>query len=82
MSAITPSLGAEKPAGEWQTLGLMLFDHRVTVLNGKTIIDNQPVMGCTGGAMWLDELMPGPLYLQGDQGMVSDRNLVLRPLVK
>jgi hypothetical protein len=82
-SRITPSVAAEKPAGEWQTLDLTLVDRHVTVvLNGKTIIDNQPAAGCTGGAMWSDQFRPGPLYLQGDHGTVSYRNLVLRPVVK
>ena len=82
-SRITPSVAAEKPAGEWQTLDITLVDRHVTVLlNGTTIIDNQPVLGCTGGAMWSDEFRPGPLYLQGDHGAVSYRNLVLRPVVK
>lgn len=82
-SRITPSVSAEKPAGEWQTMDLTLVDRHVTVvLNGTTIIDNQPIMGCTGGAMWSDEFRPGPIYLQGDHGAVSYRNLVLRPVVK
>jgi hypothetical protein len=82
-SRITPSMSAEKPAGEWQTLDITLVDRHLTVvLNGKKIIDNQPVLGCTGGAMWSDEFRPGPLYLQGDHGAVSYRNIVLRPVVK
>lgn len=82
-SRITPSVAAEKPPGEWQTLDMTLVDRHVTVvLNGKTIIDNQPAAGCTGGAMWSDQFKPGPIYLQGDHGTVSYRNLVLRPVVK
>jgi hypothetical protein len=82
-SRITPSVAAEKPAGEWQTLDITLVDRHVTViLNGTKIIDNQPVLGCTGGAMWSDQFRPGPLYLQGDHGAVSYRNIVLRPVVK
>jgi hypothetical protein len=82
-SRITPSVAAEKPPGEWQSLDMTLVDRHLTVvLNGKTIIDNQPVLGCTGGAMWSDESKPGPLYLQGDHGAVSYRNIVLRPVVK
>ena len=67
------------------SLGSSLEDNRGTVtvlLNGTNIIDNQPVLGCTGGAMWSDESRPGPIYLQGDHGAVSYRNLVLRPVVK
>ena len=82
-SRITPSVAAEKPPGEWQTLDMTLVDRHVTVvLNGKTIIDNQPAAGCTGGAMWSDQFKPGPIYLQGDHGTVSYRNMVLRPVVK
>ncbi|MSU49772.1 MAG: DUF1080 domain-containing protein [Opitutus sp.] len=82
-SRITPSVAAEKPAGEWQTLEMTLVDRHVTVvLNGTTIIDNQPALGCTGGAMWSDQFRPGPIYLQGDHGAVSYRNLVIRPVVK
>ncbi len=82
-SRITPSVAAEKPAGEWQTLDLTLVDRHVTVvLNGTTIIDNQPALGCTGGAMWSDQFRPGPIFLQGDHGAVSYRNIVLRPVVK
>lgn len=82
-SRITPSVSAEKPAGEWQTLDITLVDrHATVVLNGKTIIDNQPLAGCTGGAMWSDQFRPGPIYLQGDHGAVSYRNIVLTPVVK
>jgi len=82
-SRITPSVNAEKPIGEWQTLDITLVDRHLTViLNGKTIIDNQPVLGCTGGAMTSDEFKPGPLYLQGDHTNVDYRNMVMTPVVK
>ena len=82
-SRIKPTVSAEKPAGEWQTLDITLVDRHVTVvLNGTKIIDNQPLLGCTGGALWSDEFRPGPLYLQGDHMAVDFRNLVLRPVGK
>ncbi len=82
-SRITPSVAAEKPAGEWQTLDITLVArHATVILNGKTIIDNQPVLGCTGGALWSDQFRPGPLYLQGDHSQIEYRNIVLRPVVK
>jgi len=82
-SRITPSVGAEKPAGTWQTMDITLCDRHVTViLNGTKIIDNQPVYGPTGGAMKSDVNTPGPIYLQGDHGKVTYRNLVLTPIVK
>ena len=82
-SRVTPSVAAEKPAGEWQTLDVTLVDrHATVILNGKKIIDNQPILGCTGGALWSDPLRPGPIYLQGDHSSASFRNIVLRPVVK
>lgn len=82
-SRITPTVSAEKPAGQWQTMNITLLDRHVTVkLNGKTIINNQPLLGCTGGALWSDEFKPGPIYLQGDHTAVSYRNIVLTPIIK
>lgn len=82
-SRITPTVSAEKPAGEWQSYDITLVDRHVTViLNSKTIIDNQPLLGCTGGALWSDQFRPGPLYLQGDHTSVDYRNIVIRPVVK
>ena len=45
------------------------------------IIDNQPLLGCTGGALTSDEFKPGPIYLQGDHGAVAYRNLRITPAV-
>jgi hypothetical protein len=82
-SRITPIVSAEKPAGQWQTLDMTLLDRHVTVkLNGKTIIDNQPLLGCTGGALWSDQFKPGPIYLQGDHTGISYRNIVLKEIVQ
>ena len=80
-SRITPSLAAEKPGGEWQSLDITLYKRHISVqLNGKTIIDNQPVEGPTGGAILSDVFAPGPIFLQGDHGKVSYRNIVLTPI--
>jgi hypothetical protein len=82
-SRIAPTAAAEKPAGEWQTLDLTLVNRHVTViLNGTKIIDNQPLLGCTGGALWSDEFRAGPIYLQGDHTSVDYRNIVLRPVAE
>jgi len=81
-SRITPALAAEKPGGEWQTMDMTLYKRHLTVkLNGKTLIDNQPVKGITGGAMSSDEFSPGPIYLQGDHGQVRYKNIVLTPII-
>jgi hypothetical protein len=82
-SRITPTVNAEKPAGEWQSLDLTLCKRHITVvLNGVKIIDNQPVYGITGGAMTSDEFIAGPIYLQGDHGIVKYRNIVLKPIIE
>jgi len=82
-SRITPTVAAEKPPGEWQEFDITLYKRHVTVvLNGKTIIDNQPLLGVTGGALTADEFSPGPIFLQGDHGKVKYRNIVLTPILE
>lgn len=82
-SRLKPLVNAERPPGEWQTVDITLVDRHITVvLNDKKIIDNEPLLGCTGGALWSDESRPGPIYLQGDHTAVDYRKLVLRPVVK
>ncbi len=64
-------------------MDITLYKRHVTViLNGTAIIKNQPVYGVTGGALTADQFADGPIYLQGDHGMVSYRNIVLTPIVK
>jgi hypothetical protein len=82
-SRVTPSVAAEKMDGEWQTYDITLVDrHATVILNGVTIHDNVPLMGCTGGALWSDESKPGPIYLQGDHTQASYKNIVLTPVKK
>jgi hypothetical protein len=79
---ITPSVAAEKPAGEWQKVEVTLWKRHVTVtLNGVKIIDNKPVEGITGGAMTPNEFIPGPLYIQGDHSDADFRNVILKPIL-
>lgn len=80
---IKPTENAGKLGGEWNTYDITLVDRHITViLNGKKVIDNQPVAGCTNGALHADETIPGPLYLQGDHTAVSYRNIVIRPVLE
>jgi hypothetical protein len=81
-SRVKPTVNAEKPAGEWQTLDITYVQRHVTVvLNGTKIIDNQPILGPTGGALWPEVDRPGPIYLQGDHTGIEYRDLYLRPVV-
>lgn len=80
---ILPSGMYGKAGGEWQHYDITLVDRHVTViLNGTKVIDNQPLAGCTNGALFSDESLPGPIYLQGDHTSVSYRNIILRPVIK
>ena len=80
--SIPPSVNAGKPGGEWQTYDLTLVNRHVTVvLNGVKVIDNQPVTGPTGGAVFTDPAAPGPIYLQGDHTSVKYKNIYLEPVI-
>jgi len=79
---IAPTANAAKPAGEWNTYDVTLADRHVTVIiNGQKVIDNQPVEGCTGGALDADDTKPGPIYFQGDHTSVEYRNIKLYPRI-
>lgn len=79
-SRIVPLENAAKPVGEWQEFDIVLADRHVTVrLNGRLVIDNQPLEGCTGGALDADDAKPGPIYFQGDHTSVEYRNILLYP---
>ncbi len=79
---VTPSVAAEKKAGEWQHVDVILYKRHLTVvLNGTTIIDNAPVVGITGGAIDANEFVPGPIYLQGDHSNADYKNMILRKAV-
>lgn len=80
---VKPTHNAGRPAGEWESLVVTLVDRHVTVvLNGENVVDNQPVEGCTGGALLSDVTQPGPIFLQGDHTAVEYRHLILRPVVR
>jgi len=76
-----PSEIASKPAGEWNSVDARLVGQHVTVVeNGKQIIEADLTKGVTGSALDDKESEPGPIYLQGDHGVVSFRNLRIHPL--
>ncbi|TWT80758.1 Carboxylesterase NlhH [Planctomycetes bacterium CA13] len=81
-SRIPPTSKAGKSGGEWQTYDITLVDrHATVILNGTKVIDNEPIIGCTNGALSADDDAPGPIYLQGDHTAVRYRNIVLRPVI-
>ncbi|MGI9474317.1 MAG: 3-keto-disaccharide hydrolase [Rubripirellula sp.] len=79
---IAPETNAGNPGGQWQTYDITLVDRHVTVvLNGVKVIDNQPVVGPTAGAIYTDPAAPGPIYLQGDHTAVKYKNIYLAPVM-
>ena len=80
---VQASKNAGKQGGEWQSYEITIVDrHATVVLNGETVIDNQPIPGCTNGALQADVTVPGALYLQGDHTAVRYRNIVIRPVIE
>ena len=77
---LTPTQNSSRRAGKWQEFDVVLSGRWVTViLNGTKIINHKEIAGITGGALDSSESEPGPIYLQGDHGAVSYRNIVLTP---
>ena len=79
-SRLAPNVNAARKHGEWQTLDVTLVGNYLTVVhNGQVIIDNEEVVGITGGAIDSKEGDPGPIYLQGDHGRIEYRRITIWP---
>jgi len=77
---IDPLWMMAKEAGEWQSYDITLVGRLVTVfVNGKKVIESQPIPGVTGGALDANEGEPGPIMMQGDHGPIEYRNIILTP---
>ena len=78
-----PDQFATKPGGEWQTVEATIIGDRITVtLNGVKVHDNVKCDRATGGELDRQYTEPGPIFLQGDHGTVSFRNILLKELPK
>ncbi len=76
-----PDKFVTKPGGEWQTLEATMIGDRITViLNGIKIHDNVVCDRATGSEIDNKVNEPGPLFLQGDHGTVSFRNIRIKEL--
>ena len=79
---IDPLFNMAKEAGEWQYYDITLVGRLVTVVvNGTTVIYNQPIPGITGGALDSNEGEPGPIMMQGDHGPIEYRNIIITPAI-
>ena len=78
-----PGEFASKPGNEWQTVEATIIGNKITViLNGKKIHDHVVCEQATGSEIDNKVNEPGPLFLQGDHGTVSFRNLRIKELPK
>lgn len=76
-----PDKFVTKPAGEWQTVEATMVGNRITVImNGVKIHDNVECNKATGSEIDNKVNEPGPLFLQGDHGTVSFRNIQIKEL--
>ncbi len=70
-----------KPSGEWQTAEATIVGNRITVvMNGVKIHDNVECNKATGSEIDNKVTEPGPIFLQGDHGTVSFRNIRIKEL--
>jgi hypothetical protein len=78
-----PDQFVTKPGGEWQTVEATIIGDRITVtLNGVKVHDNVQITRATGGELDHQFSEPGPIFLQGDHGTVSFRNIMIKELQK
>lgn len=76
-----PDKFVTKPSGEWQTAEATIIGNRITVImNGVKIHDNVECNKATGSEIDNKINEPGPIFLQGDHGTVSFRNIRIKEL--
>ena len=77
-----PLVNASKPAGEWQSVDIVIVGNRVTAtLNGKKVQDNTEIQAITGGALDANETEPGPILIQGDHTKVWFKKITVTPIL-
>ncbi len=78
-----PDKFVTKPGGEWQSAEATIIGNRITViLNGVKIHENVQCDRPTGSEIDDKVNEPGPIFLQGDHGTVSFRNIRIQELPK
>lgn len=76
-----PDKFVSKPGDQWQTAEATIIGDKITViLNGVKIHDSVECRKGTGGQLDNDVDQPGPIFLQGDHGTVSFRNIQIKEL--
>jgi hypothetical protein len=78
-----PDKFVTKPGGEWQSVEATMIGNRITVImNGVKIHDKVLCDRPTGAEIDGQVKEPGPIFLQGDHGTVSFRNIRIKELPK
>lgn len=78
-----PDKFVSKPSNEWQTVEATIIGNKITVIqNGVKIHDNVECKVATGSEIDNKVDQPGPIFLQGDHGTVSFRNMRIKELPK
>jgi hypothetical protein len=76
-----PDKFVSRPGDQWQSVEATLSGNRITVvLNGVRIHDHVECNRATGNELDDKVDQPGPIFLQGDHGTVSFRNLRIKEL--
>lgn len=78
-----PDKFVTRRSGEWQTVEATIIGDRITVIvNDVKIHDNIKCDKATGSEIDNKITEPGPIFLQGDHGTVSFRNIRIKELPK
>jgi hypothetical protein len=76
-----PDKFVSKPGDQWQTAEATMVGNKITlVLNGVKVHDNVECTKPTGGELDNKVDEAGPIFLQGDHGIVSFRNIRIKVL--
>lgn len=76
-----PDKFVSKPGDQWQTAEATIIGNKITLtLNGVKVHDNVECTKATGSELDNKVDQPGPIFLQGDHGNVSFRNIRIKEL--
>jgi len=76
-----PDKFVSKPGDQWQTVEASIIGNKITVIqNGVKIHDRVECKVATGSEIDNKIDKPGPIFLQGDHGTVSFRNIRIKQL--
>ena len=76
-----PDKFVSRPGDQWQTAEATIIGNKITVvLNGVKIHDNVECNKATGSELDNKVDQPGAIFLQGDHGTVSFRNIQIKVL--